>query len=307
MNKTLLSYLLIIGICGVAGVGTGVVLKRTIGPIEEMYPEGFNPDNYKTDMTTLMANYDKLANKTYSGVSSSSNPKFSDSDVINIVLEKYRNNENNYSLGIGIADAGVTKQTIRNAQIKRGDTYFEEQISFSNMVTVAKRSIQTGKDGNVEFYDGTATGAETASYNSGPTQVFTKAGYKSYLGKSLDEMFIYIISDMTTSKSSVSKKGSDVELSIELNPNISTFYYKYQMLNISGLENLPSFVNINLTYTFSNDLELKKLSVDETFTATKFGIAAKTRNTVTYYYYPNNASREIPKSHEAVDYTIQEA
>lgn len=308
MNKTLLSYLLIIGICGVAGVGSGVILKRTLGPIDEMYPPGFDPSEFSANIEEIYGKYETLSNKTYDGVANSVNPKFSNSDIANIVLENYRRNENNYSLGIGVADAGIVAQTIRSAQIKKGNTYFEEQISYSSMVSVANRSIQEGKDGGVDLYGGSASGPETASYPEGPTQKFDRAGYKSYLGKSLDEMFIYIISDKTTTKSSVSKKGDDVELYLELNPNISTFNYKIQMQNISGLANLPPFSEVKLTYTFSKDLELKHLHVDETYVATKSGIPypAKTHNLIEYYYYSNDASRDIPKSNEAINYS-QEA
>ena len=50
MNKTLLTYILLIGIAGTAGVATGAILKRTVGPIDEIYPKGFSPDEYKDSL-----------------------------------------------------------------------------------------------------------------------------------------------------------------------------------------------------------------------------------------------------------------
>ena len=301
MNKTLLSYILTIGIAAAAGAGTGVVLKRTIGPIDEMYPPGFDPKNYSPDIDAIMNKYNQLSDQSINGLRS-----FSDSDVVNIAQEKYKNLEYCYSLGIGNAYTIIT-QTIRNAQIKNGDTYFEEQISYSNMVNVANRSIQQGKGGNVEFYKGSASSSERASYPSTPSNTYSPSKYKSYLGKTLDEMFIYIISDKTTLDSSRTIRGNDVIINLNLNPNLSTFYYKTQMQNISGLSNLPPFDEVKLTYTFDKDLNLKHLTVDETFTATKEGIPvpAETNNKIETYYYPN-ARMDIPSSNESIDYRIQE-
>ena len=299
MKKLLLAYLLTIGICAVAGAGTGVILKRTVGPIDEMYPPGFDPKEFSPNVTEIMDKYNKLSDKSYNGVRS-----WSDSDVINVVLEKYRRLDYSYSLGIGNAYTIIT-QTIRNAQIKNGDQYFEEQISYSDMVNVAKRSIQNGKDGDIELYNGKASGSEKASYPASPSSTYTKSKYKNYLGKTLDEMFIYIISEKTVLDSKRTVSGDEVKISMNLNPNLSTYYYKIQMKNISGLSNLPPFSEVKLTYTFDKDLLLSHLSVDETFTATKEGIPvpAKTQNKIENYYYPN-IELAIPSSSESINYKM---
>ena len=301
MNKTLLTYLLTIGIAAAAGAGTGVVLKRTVGPIDEQYPPGFDPKNYVADINGIMSRYNALSDKSINGVRS-----FADSEVVNIVLEKYRTQEYCYSIGIGNAYTIIT-QTIRNAQIKNGDEYFEEQISYSNMVNVAKRSLQSGVGGDVKLYNGNASAPEKASYPNSPSSTYTASKYKNYLGKTLDEMYIYIISEKTTLESSRNIKGDEVTIKLELNPNLSTFYYKTQMKNISGLSNLPPFSEVKLTYTFSKDLDLKHLSVDETYTATKEGIPvpAETHNIIEYYYHPGEV-KDIPSSSESIDYKIQE-
>ena len=301
MNKTLLSYILTIGICAVAGAGTGVILKRTIGPIDETYPPGFDPKQYACDINALMDKYNALSDKSYNGLRG-----FSDADAVNVVLEKYRNQEYCWSLGTGNAYTIIT-QTIRNAFIKNGDNYFEEQLSYSNIVSVAKRSYQSGVGGNVDTYDGNLTGPEKATYKSSPSQTYTASKYKNYLGKTLDEMFIYIISDKTTVNSSHTIKGDDVIVTLELNPNLSTFYYKNQMKNLSGLSNPPPFSEVKLTYTFSKDLVLKHLNVDETYTATKEGVPvpAETHDIIDYYYH-SGEQKDIPTSSESIDYKILE-
>ena len=225
---------------------------------------------------------------------------------MNITLEKYRRCENCYSVTIGDCDtsAGVT-QTIRNSQVKNGQEYFEEAISYSKLVSVANRVNQTGKDGGVRLYTGKATGAESATYNDSYKD-FTHDGYRDYLGKTLDEMFIYIISEKTvlSSKKTTNDDG-DVVVELSLDPNISTYYYKFQMKNISGLSNLPPFEYVKQTYTFNKDMVLKHCYIDELFTATKAGIPvpAKSNNKLNNYYYAD-AYLKIPEIDEKFDYSI---
>lgn len=299
MKKLLLTYILTIGICAVAGVSTGIILKKTIGPIDEMYPPGFDPKEFSPDVDAIWKKYEGLSDKSINGVKS-----FSDADVMNVAFEKFRRMPNCYFYSIGDAKTIVT-QTVRNAFIKNGDEYYEDQISFSSMVALAKRSYQHGKDGPIIVHDGTPRDSEHATYPQTPTKKFEKEEYKEYLGKTLDEMFIYVISDKTTIDSSRTTRGDDVVIKMNLNPNLSTFYYKTQMLNLSGLSNLPPFEEVKLTYTLSKDLVLKHLSIDETFTATKEGIPvpAKTNNILEYYYHVGEM--KIPSWNEEFDFSIK--
>lgn len=300
MNKTLLAYLLIVGISGTAGAGTGVVLKRTIGPIDEKYPAGFSPEEYRDE--NIKTNVDNYK-------ASQSLGTMTDAEIVNVGLALYKEYDNSYWIGTGDADAGITVQSVRNGQIKRTIggkvSYFEEQIS-NGRVGVAKRSYQEGDDGNIDLYSGNPSSATVATY-SDAKQTYDQTGYKNYLGKTLDEMFIYIISNKTTKSSSRQILGDEIIINLELDTNISTYYYKVQMKMISGLSNLPPFSRVNLTYTFSKDLVLKKLYADENYTATKEGIpvAAATHNTITYYYHAGEI-REIPDISTAFDYTVEE-
>ena len=300
MKKLLLSYILTVGVCAVAGIGTGIVLKKTIGPIDEMYPPGFDPKEFSPDVDAIWKKYEGLSDKTINGVRS-----FSDAEVMNVAFEKFRRMPNCYFYSIGDAKTIVT-QTVRNAFIKNGDEYYEDQISHSSMVALAKRSYQHGKDGPIIVHDGTPRDSEHATFPQTPTKTFEKEEYKEYLGKTLDEMFIYVISDKTTIDSSRTTRGDDVVIKMNLNPNLSTFYYKTQMLNLSGLSNLPPFEEVKLTYTLSKDLVLKHLSIDETFTATKEGIPvpAKTNDILEYYYHVGEM--KIPSWNEEFDFSIKD-
>lgn len=303
MNKLLLTYILTVGICGVAGGGTGVILKRTLGPVDEHYPPGFDPKEFSPNLydgdNAIMNRYNKLSVKTIDSMGTN----FKDSDIINISLENYRNQEYCWCVASGNANTIVT-QTIRNSQIKNGDEYFEEQLSYSSVVSIAKRSLQHGKEGQIEMFDGSCGGPESAAYGPTPSGTYDKESYKASLGKTLDEMFIYIISEKTVLNSSKKKSGTDYIINLDLNPNLSTFYYKTQMKNISGLSNLPPFSEVKLTFTVANDLTLKRMLVDETYVATKEGIPvpATTHNIINNYYHAG-AKMDIPTSDKSIDYS----
>ena len=289
--KAILVYSLV-GLFVVAlGVSTGVILKRTFGATDIDYT-GFDPESYRMDAKELVKQYEKNPNKN-----------FTPAELVNIGLEKYRQCENCYSIGIGTAST-IVNQTIRNAQIKVGDHYFEESISYSKMVNVANRVDQIGEHEDISLNKGKATGSEDVTYKNEVT-TFKADDYKKAWGKTLDEMFIYIISNETVieSESKVEKKDEQIKVTISLDPDISTYYYKLQMKEISNLDKLPVFQSLHHTYIFSEHMDLEYCLVDEKYQA-QMGVTASIHNIIEYYYHPNVVI-EIPKENENVDYSIE--
>ena len=281
-----LSFVLI----AVAGVTTGVLLKKKLGQVEIDYGD-FNPENFRMDGKALLKEYQKNPNK-----------KFSEAELVNIGLEKYRECENCYSIGIGVADT-IVNQTIRNAQIKVGDHYFEESISYSKMVNVANRVSQVGIDNDISLNKGKASGSEDVTYKEDVT-TYKAADYKKTWGKTLDEMFIYLISNETIlDGSKIEKKDDLIKVTLKLEPSISTYYYKIQMKEISDLDRLPVFEYLTHTYVFDKDMSLLYCKVDEKYQAS-MGVTATIHNTIDYYYH-SNVMINIPNENETVDYSIE--
>ena len=277
-------------VIAVAGVTTGVLLKRKLGQVEIDYGD-FNPENYRMDGKALLKEYQKNPNK-----------KFTEAELVNIGLEKYRECENCYSIGIGVADT-IVNQTIRNAQIKVGDHYFEESISYSKMVNVANRVDQIGVDNDISLNKGKASGSEDATYKEDVT-TYKADDYKKTWGKTLDEMFIYLISNETVlDGSKIEKKDDLIKVTLKLEPSISTYYYKIQMKEISDLDRLPVFEYLTHTYVFDKDMSLLYCKVDEKYQAS-MGVTATIHNTIDYYYHAN-VMIDIPKENETVDYSIE--
>ena len=289
--KTAKIYITIAASAIVVGVVGGVLIKRYV----------VDPDIiYDGDTSSLEENAEELLRRyeEYKG----SNPEnaFTASELINIGLEKYRTRENCYSFGIGTAHT-VVEQQIRNFQIKRGAEYFEESISTSSMVSIAKRMKQTGKSGGVTLYNGTATDVEVGNYNVTP-ESYTQEEYINLLGRSLDKMFIYTISSSTVTESKVEKVDGNFVINVDLDPMFGTVNYKTQMKNISGLDKLPKFTYVKLKFTFDSDMLIKELNVDEKYEASMYSMTVPITNEINYYYYPDQVMN-IPQDNENLDYS----
>lgn len=288
--KPALIYISIVGTALAVGTAGGIVAKRVMGGENIVY-EG-DATSITFDIDTA---YDKYLN--YHGNELAKD--FTPAELVNIGLEKYRRCENSYSITTGIASTMVT-QTIRNYQIKNGERYFEESISMSSMVKLANRMYQEGKDGNIMLYKGSAVNEELGNYSANGEQ-FEQADYKNYLGKTLNEMFIYIITDATILNSEISDENG-YEIKLQLDTDMSVIFYQYQMKNISNLDKYPKFSSVNLTFTFDKNLELQHLYTDETYQAT-MGVTVDIHNMLDTYYYPNTELK-IPEINEPTDYSL---
>ena len=288
-KKALIQYS-IIGVCAIAvGITSGVILKKKLGPVETDYA-GFDPEALKMDSSALVEEYSKNKNKD-----------FTPAELVNIGLEKYRQCENSYSIGIGLADT-IVKQTIRNFQIKNGNQYFEEQISKSSMVSLANRALQV-TDEQVKTYKGKAKDTEVSEYTNSSTD-YSSDKYKEMYGKTMPEMFIYLVSNETILSNEISKKDGRVRVEIELDPEVATYFYKTQMVTISNLSALPTFEYVRQTYTFDDDMNLLHCYINEKYKATMSGVTATIVNSLDYYYHANEYLK-IPEIGENLNYSVE--
>ena len=301
-KKNLLIYLIIGASCLVVGGAIGIIGKKVLGQ-EIVDDSSFNPEKFKADGAALLKKYENYTGTT-------PEKEFTQTELVNIALEKYRRYEHSMSVGIGLALAksvGITvNQEIRAAQVRNGDQYFEESVSKSDMVACAYRFYQTGTDSGVNSYEGTdvSKDATRATYANNPKH-YSLEGYKKDWGKTLDEMFIYIVSGKTVlSNEPLSRDGTDYVITLNLNVDTSTYYYKSQMVSVSGLSSRPVFTLEKLTYVLTKDLDLKRLTCEEAYSASMAGISAQTASTLNYYYFPNYV-REIPELNEKIDYTME--
>ena len=281
----------IIAVCAIAvGVGGGIFLKKKIGPTEVDY-SGFDSSLWQADSKALLRAFEENPDQ-----------EFTAAELVNIGLEKYRQCENSYSIGVGQAST-IVNQSVRNFQIRNGNKYYEEQISKSNMVSIANRAISYPDETVV--YRGKAKETEVPEYKNEPSTL-TPTDFKSLWGKTLDEIFIYIISNETVDSelSTVTKKDGKVYISLELDPDIASYNYKLQMKSLSDLSALPTFEHLRQTYVFDADMTILHSTIDEKYVATMSGINATVQNNLDYYYHSNEYLK-IPEINEILDYSVE--
>ena len=289
-KKALIQYS-IIAVCAIGvGVGGGILLKKKLGPVEVDYT-GFDSDSFQADAKALLKEYEVNPNKDFTAA-----------ELVNIGLEKYRQCENSYSIGVGQATT-IVNQSVRNFQIRNGDKYYEEQISRSNMVNLANRVVADSESATV--YRGKAKDTEVPEYKDEP-KVLNPDEFKALWGKKLEDIFIYIISNDTVDleQSKVEKKDGKVFISLELDPDIASYNYKLQMKSLSELSALPTFEYLRHTYVFDSDMTILHSTIDEKYVATMSGINATVNNYLDYYYHSNEFIK-IPEINEILDYSVE--
>lgn len=283
-------YLIIVTTSFSIGATGGIVAKRVLSAPQTQYIGDLA--ELEMDIDALMDKYNDNPSQT-----------FKPAEIVSIALERYKRCEYSYSVTKGTAKT-VVQQSIRNYQIKNGDHYFEESISKSSMVSLADRMTQTGIGGDVNLFRGKAIDSESGSYPESP-RILTSSEYKELLGRTLDQMFIYIISNATVLKEGTEATKTDEGgylVTLKLNPSTATYYYKTQMKNISGLDSLPVFTHVTLTYTIDKDYYPVSLQVDESYKAS-MGITVDITNALETIYHPN-AELKIPALNEPLDYSF---
>lgn len=299
--KTLVLYSIIGASALAVGAGGGVIYKRCFVPPSEKIV-GFDPDNCRPDGDQLIADVEKVGNPKQA-VS-----KFRPFEIASYAFEKYKRCEYSVSVCSGVAST-IIKQDIRSAQVKRGSTYFEEQISKSSMVGVAKRMIQEGdKDVEVKVYNETSSddviisdSQVHASFNSQP-DTYTYDAYKEAWGRNLPDMTVLLIGESTVENEKLENIDGGYKITLELQPQKGSYNYRYQMQTISGLDDLPTFQYLTVTFFITDDLQMKSLNEKCKYHAL-MGVSVDIENDITYSYFPNREFK-IPSLTEDFDYSI---
>lgn len=245
---------------------------------------------------------------SYKGSSKEKVDHFSAVEVINYSLEKFRRNEKCATYTYGISHTAV-EQIIRGANYKVGSEYFEESLSKSSLVSVANRVYMSGTSGDIKMYKGADDSIVIndkeafAEYPEATEDVIEHDTYKKTYGKTLDEMFIYLICNDGVLSSSVNETGSGYQYVVNLDNEISTYFNKLQMKNISDLDTYPVFQTVTLTFDLDKDLSLKKCNIDEYYKVKK--IISASAHALIDIYFVSNADIEIPAVNEKLNYDLE--
>ena len=161
----------------------------------------------------------------------------------------------------------------------------------------ANISLYSANKGTIEISDTTPQ----AEYSESNLTAYSAEEYKSKYGKTLDEMFIYIISEETILNPNTQKVDGGYVIDIDLHTDWGTANYKKQMVSVSDLDAKPKFEKVHLTFNLDSELMLHKMTVDEKYTARKV-VDASINGKLEIYYFLEKFI-EIPGADGMLDLT----
>ena len=278
-----------ITVCGLSVVA--ILLGAGFG----LYLHSFTAPKTSQSVVTHANNNEELFAKYSKVIAFDKSPDFSSlvqknvftySDIANVSLMLLKTHTNYMTQGKGWAKGGPVTQQIRDTVIRDGDSYMEESISNSSVVSLASRAFQT-TDG-IKLYKGLPLNGnvEVGSYSATSTD-FTLSSYLEAYGRTVDTPIIYLITDSTVNPSSELPESGDsptsftktdqgYTLELELAPSGSTTNYAVQMTTISNLSSLY-FAYVHLTMYLSPNLELLATQSHESYTVTLKAVPFPTR------------------------------
>lgn len=270
------------------GMGITFMLNAHLLQDQTIYAGDF--ETLEDDNAALMRKY-ASSNGDYSS--------FEPYELINISLTNFDASENHYSQVKGNVLAMGVEQTIYGTSIRRGDDYFNESLSTSSMVKVAKRFYQEGE--KVDTYTGDIVDSRKAIWPSSISETHTLEEYEEKWGRDLSRGSIYIISEKTVLEQSQSlDEEGNYLITVSLDPDLSTVRYVRQMVSMSGLSRDPIFHSVTLEFTLDQDLK----PISSTFTENYEVYMVVTANSdgKQYTLYHQDEAYPIPDGTQDLDY-----
>lgn len=238
-------------------------------------------------------------NNLYSTYKSTSEDKyfsnFKHYEIVNISLKKLSEVEYFSTTGIGAANASGIVQSVNDKFIKYKDSYFDESISNSSLVHVAKRFYQDSD--SIDVYNGSVTSSTSASFDENSKEIYTLEKFEEEWGKTLTRGSIYIISSKTVEEGTITQnEDGNYEIYLKLDPTLSVMRYVKQMKKISDLGDYPVFSNVELTFTVDKTLTLLSSYVNENYEVNKIGKHATNGTLTTTYNYEISEIPDLDKN-----------
>lgn len=269
---------IITSIVSAIAIGSGVLAGLYLGQ-EFITPQtnygSLNQNELEDDNEKLFQKYQNTDKGSYS--------KFKHYEMINIGLKQLSAEEYFQTTEIGEVNASGIIQTIYGTNIRYQDEYFNESISDSSLVHVAKRFYQ--KDEKVAVYTGNVNTSHTATWSSDNREELTLNDFEAKWGKTLSRGSIYIISSKTVLDGDVKFEDNKYKVTVELDPVKSVVRYVKQMSEMSGLSRNPEFSSVKLEVTLNSDLKLLNLNSTEVYDVWKFGKHTSTGTLNQTFYY----------------------
>lgn len=292
-NKVKASTIVITGIVTTVAISAGLAVGIIFGKV--MSSKGGNPEDIIVD-PGLEDDYEALMNR-YKEDSTKSN--YRPYELANISWLKFAELEHTHTVTHGLVDAGVIKQKIFAHDVRVGNMFFTESLSYSD---IKKCGVRFFQDPNgVDTYFGSSIKSDgTATWSEDNKEPNTFAEHENKWGKTLDRPIIYIISSQTVINETLTESDGGYVVDLDLDKDKSVQRYKKQMVSISKLEEEPDFKRVHVRFTFDGDLNLNKFEVEEAYTVHVVGTNNSTATLTQEFYCESD--EQIPGLHDNYNY-----
>jgi len=236
------------------GLAIGIILGKALSPKAPIAPAGKIDTGLEDDYAALLKRHEE----------NPSVDQFRPYELANISWLKFGQLEDSYSVSIGEVEAAIVKQKIFAVDVRNGDKFFTESLSYSGIKKCGSRFYQDSS--SVQEY--TASGIKengTATWNENTLVTNSLEGHEENWGKTLDRPVIYNISEKTVLKEELLEENGKYVVNLELDPILSVQRYIRQMAMISSLDRYPEFKYVKLKFTFDKELNIEELTSDESY------------------------------------------
>ena len=225
-------------------------------------------------------------------------------ELANISWNLYAKKENTYSWGRGKAHAAIVDQYTYSYDLRRGDLFYGESVSSNKGMKVKQVAVKYYMNSeNVKTYRGSGAelGPVRANWNENSEIVETFEEYENKWGKLLGRPCIFIISPRTVLTETLTR-DADNNFVIEMDMDLVNSVHRYmrQMISMSGLTSAPTFHKMHLKFILDENLNLKYLRSEESYTVYVVGKNDSEGFFETFFYH--EATQDIPPIQSTFNY-----
>ena len=283
-KKIKVSTIVTTAIVATVAISSGLIVGIYFGKnyfAPETYYDGFNFNDYEDDKVALMNKYQKNQNTA----------DYQPYELVNIAIEKFANNEHTKTVTHGEVKASGVKQAIFAEDVRDGNEFYTESLSYSSLVKCGVRFYQHVD--NIDEYKANKVEKDgKSSFPENSKKTVTYAEHETNWGKTLDRPIIFIISSKTVLENELKNTDSGYEVTMSLDPVLSVLRYVRQMKSIYDLKRYPDFNSVKVTFTLDKDLNLIQMNSVEDYTVYVFG-KNESVGTLTVDYY-RDVNEAIP-------------
>lgn len=276
--STIVTTSIVVTVAISSGLILGIYFGKNMSEPKTNYLS-FDFNNYEDDNEALYKRYQ----------SNQAVDAYKPYELVNIAIEKFARNEHTKTVTHGVVEAAIVKQQIFAEDVRNGNEWYTESLSYSSIVQCGVRFYQH-TDSIDEYTASKVDKTGKATFPERNKKTVTYAEHEENWGKTLKRPVIFIISSKTVLDNTTFKTDNGYDITLSLDPTLSVLRYVRQMKSISDLERYPEFKSVDVTFSLDKDLNLVQMKTVENYTVYVVGKNESVgKLTVDYYHDVNEA------------------